>query len=213
MDFVHFIIGFGYVGITTVIFAETGLLIGFFLPGDSLLFTAGFLASQGTFEIRSLIMLCGIAAVAGDGVGYAFGSRIGPKIFSRKHSLFFHRDHLDRARRFYELHGPKAIILARFVPFGRTFVPILAGVGRMRYAQFFTYNVIGAGLWAVGVPLLGYFLGRSIPGADRYLLPIVLFIVLCSVSPGIMHILRRREDRDRCIAGIRTLIRSVLRRA
>jgi membrane-associated protein len=213
MGLVDFIIGFGYLGITAVIFAETGLLIGFFLPGDSLLFTAGFLASQGVFDIRALIALCGVAAVAGDSVGYTFGARVGPRIFSREDSLLFHRDHLTRAQRFYERHGPKAVVLARFVPFARTFVPILAGVGRMRYTTFLAYNVIGAGFWAVGVPFLGYFLGRSIPGVDQYLLPIILLIILLSVSPGIIHVLRNREDRARIIMSVRLLLRRALHRA
>ncbi|MDO8599662.1 MAG: VTT domain-containing protein [bacterium] len=212
MDLVHLIIGFGYVGITAVIFAETGLLVGFFLPGDSLLFTAGFLASQGIFHIVPLISLCAIAAVAGDGLGYAFGVRVGPKIFAREDSILFHRDHVDRARRFYERHGPKAIVLARFVPFARTFVPILAGVGAMRYSRFLAYNIIGAGLWAIGIPLLGYSLGRTIPGIDHYLLPIIALILLLSVSPGIIHILRNREDRRRVVAGITILVRRILGR-
>lgn len=207
MGLVDLIIGFGYLGITAVIFAETGLLVGFFLPGDSLLFTAGFLASQGVFDIRLLIALCAIAAVAGDGIGYAFGARVGPRIFSREDSLLFHRDHLTRAQRFYERHGTKAVVLARFVPFARTFVPILAGVGRMRYPRFLAYNVIGAGLWAIGIPLIGYSLGRSIPGVDQYLLPIIALIILLSVSPGIVHVLRNREDRQRIISGFLTLVR------
>ncbi|MDO8621887.1 MAG: VTT domain-containing protein, partial [bacterium] len=185
---------------------------GFFLPGDSLLFTAGFLASQGIFHIVYLIALCAVAAVVGDSVGYAFGVRVGPRVFTREDSLLFHRDHLTRAQHFYERHGPKAIVLARFVPFARTFVPILAGVGRMRYATFLAYNIIGAGLWAVGVPLLGYFLGRSIPGIDQYLLPIILLIILVSVSPGIIHVLRNPQDRSSIIAGIRLLLRRVFRR-
>ncbi len=212
MGLVDIIIGFGYVGITAVIFAETGLLIGFFLPGDSLLFTAGFLSSQGVFDIRLLIALCGVAAVVGDGIGYAFGVRVGPRIFSREDSLLFHRDHLTRAQRFYERHGPKAVVLARFVPFARTFVPILAGVGRMRYRRFLTYNIVGAGLWAVGIPFIGYSLGRSIPGVDQYLLPIILLIILLSISPGIIHVLRNREDRVRVAAMCRAAVRRCFRR-
>lgn len=209
MSIVDWIIGFGYVGVTVVVFAETGLLIGFFLPGDSLLFTAGFLASQGIFHIVFLIALCAVAAVVGDGVGYAFGARVGPKLFTREDSLLFHRDHVERARRFYEHHGPKAIVLARFVPVARTFVPILAGVGQMQYATFLAYNVVGAGLWAIGVPLLGYFLGRTIPGIDQYLFPIVLLIILLSISPGIIHVMRNPQDRARMVAGVRLLFRRV----
>lgn len=209
MDLVHLIIGFGYAGITAAIFAETGLLVGFFLPGDSLLFTAGFLASQGVFRIVVLMTLCAVAAVAGDGAGYAFGARIGPKLFMRKDSFLFHHDYVERAHQFYERHGPKAILLARFVPLGRTFVPMLAGIGQMRYARFLAYNIVGGGVWAAGMPFLGYSLGRSIPGIDRYLLPIILLIVMLSVSPGIVHVLRNPKDRASVIAGVRLLLRRV----
>jgi len=213
MNLVHLIIGFGYAGITAAIFAETGLLIGFFLPGDSLLFTAGFLASQGVFRIAVLMVLCAVAAVAGDGVGYAFGARVGPRLFMREDSLLFHRDHVERARRFYEHHGPKAILLARFVPLGRTFVPMLAGIGQMRYAKFLAYNIVGGGMWAAGIPLLGYSLGRSVPGIDRYLLTIILLIVVLSVSPGIIHVLRNPQDRASIVAGVRLLFRRMFHRA
>lgn len=212
MNLVTWIIGFGYVGIAAVIFAETGLLIGFFLPGDSLLFTAGFLASQGVFNIAILSALCAVAAITGDSVGYAFGRRVGPKIFTREDSLFFHRDHLERAHRFYERHGPKAIVLARFVPFARTFVPILAGVGTMRYPTFLAYNVIGGCLWAIGIPFGGYWLGSAIPGVDRYLLPIILGIIFLSISPGIVHVLRNAQDRQRLIAGVQQLLRRIRHR-
>jgi membrane-associated protein len=180
MDLIQLIIGFGYVGIAVVVFAESGLLIGFFLPGDSLLFTAGFLASQGVFDIGVLAALCAVSAIAGDSVGYAFGRRVGPKLFTREDSLLFHRDHLDRARRFFAHHGPKTLVLARFMPIVRTFVPILAGVGAMRYAHFLAYNVIGAVAWGVGMPFAGYWIGRTIPNVDRYLLPIILGIVALS---------------------------------
>lgn len=187
----------GYAGVFAIVFAESGLLIGFFLPGDSLLFTAGFLASQDVFRIVPLILLCFIAAVSGDSVGYAFGHRIGRKIFTREDSLFFHRQHLLRAERFYAKHGGKTIVLARFLPVVRTFAPILAGVGAMRYARFLAYNVFGGFLWAVGLTLLGYFLGSLIPDIDRYLLPIVLGIIILSVLPTAFHVLRHREDRQR----------------
>lgn len=212
MNLVTWIIGFGYAGITVVIFAETGLLIGFFLPGDSLLFTAGFLASQGVFDITTLVTLCAAAAIVGDSIGYAFGRRVGPKIFTREDSLLFRRDHLERAHRFAERYGPKAVVLARFVPFARTFVPILAGVGAMRYSTFLAYNVIGGCLWAIGIPVSGYWLGSVIPSADRYLLPIILLIILLSVSPGIVHLLRSPQDRARIASAIQQSLRRVRHR-
>lgn len=189
----------GYVGITAIIFAESGLLIGFFLPGDSLLFTAGFLASQGVFNIGMLVVLCFVAAVLGDNVGYAFGHKVGKRLFKRKESLLFHPDHLDRAKKFYEKHGKKTIILARFLPAVRTFAPIVAGIGDMEYKTFFTYNIIGGFLWAVCLPLAGYFLGSLIPDVDKYLLPIIGFIVIASVLPQAIHILKDANMRKQIL--------------
>lgn len=196
----------GYVGIAGIVFAESGLLVGFFLPGDSLLFTAGFLAAQGVFRIVPLAVICFVAAVVGDSVGYAFGHRVGRRIFSRDDSLLFHKKNLLRAEEFYERHGGKAIILARFMPVVRTFAPILAGVGSMTYARFLAYNVIGGALWAIGLTVLGYFLGSAIPDVDRYLLPIVLGIVVLSVLPPALHALRHAEDRARVRAALRGFV-------
>lgn len=202
-DILSLIKATGYLGITGIIFAESGLLIGFFLPGDSLLFTAGFLASQGYLNIWALCGLLFTAAVLGDSTGYWFGKKVGPKIFTKKDSLFFHHDHLTRAQTFFEQHGRKTIILARFMPIIRTFVPILAGVGNMKYRAFLVYNIIGGALWSVGLLLLGYFLGRSIPGIDRYILPIIAFIIIISILPTILHILRDKEQRKRIIDGFK----------
>lgn len=185
----------GYLGIVGILFAESGLFIGFFLPGDSLLFTAGFLASQGYLHIIPLMFLSFLAAVAGDSVGYTFGRRVGPAIFKREDSLLFHKDHLERARVFYERHGGKAVILARFMPIVRTFAPILAGVGRMRYGMFLAYNIIGGLLWTIGLSGLGYFLGNTIPDVDKYLLPIILGIIILSVAPSIIHVLKDPQMR------------------
>lgn len=186
----------GYTGITGIVFAESGLLIGFFLPGDSLLFTAGFLASQGFFDIRLLVLLCFAAAVTGDSVGYAFGYRLGRKIFTREESLLFHKDHLLRAEKFYQKHGGKTIILARFMPVVRTFAPIVAGVGAMSYSKFLMFNVVGGFLWTVGLTVLGYFLGATIPDVDRYLLPIIVGIIVLSVLPSAIHVLKNKKDRQ-----------------
>ncbi len=187
----------GYAGLFGIVFAESGLLIGFFLPGDSLLFTAGFLASQGFLNIWVLIPLMFVAAVVGDSVGYSIGYRLGPRIFKRKDSLIFHKDNLNYANRFFERHGGKTIILARFMPIVRTFAPILAGVGRMRYRTFLFYNLIGALAWAVGVTILGYFLGRVVPNVDRYLIPIIVIILLTSIAPSVIHIARDKHARGR----------------
>jgi membrane-associated protein len=184
----------GYVGIFAIIFAETGLLIGFFLPGDSLLFTAGFLASQDILNIWILIPVCFIAAVTGDAVGYAFGKRVGRNLFNKEESRLFKPENLIRAEAFMEKKGGTAIILARFIPFARTFVPIVAGISSMRYAQFAVYNVVGALLWAVGLPLAGYFLGSTIPDIDHYLLPAIGIIVLVSLIPSGYHIWKEHGD-------------------
>lgn len=192
----------GYAGLFGIVFAESGLLLGFFLPGDSLLFTAGFLASQDFFNIWILLVGCFLAAVIGDSVGYAFGKNVGPKIFTREDSLIFRKHNLEHARIFYEKHGGKAIVLARFLPIVRTFAPILAGVGVMRYSSFLSYNLIGGVLWAIGMPSLGYFLGSAIPNVDRYLLPIVVAIVIFSILPTLWHVFKEKQYRDYILGKI-----------
>ena len=192
-----------YVVVTLIIFAECGLLIGFFLPGDSLLFTAGFLASQHIpntdtpfFNIWLLSALCGIAAAVGPAVGYWFGKAVGPRLFTREDSRFFKRRHLQTAHEFYERHGGKALLLARFMPIVRTFAPIVAGMAAMDYARFLIYTLIGAVIWAVGVLWAGYFLGSTIPDVDKYLLPIVAVIVIVSILPSVIHLWRERQKGD-----------------
>ena len=185
----------GYLGIFAIIFAESGLLIGFFLPGDSLLFTAGFLASQNVFDIRILTILCFIAAVTGDSVGYAIGHKFGRRLFRRKDSFFFHPGHLIRAEKFYEEHGKKTIILARFLPIIRTFAPVVAGIGNMKYKTFLAYNIIGGFLWAVLLPFAGYYLGKTIPDVDKYLLPIIGLIIVMSIFPQAISVLRNENAR------------------
>ncbi len=194
LDLAQILPAIGYLGIAAVVFAESGLLIGFFLPGDSLLFTAGFLASQGIFNIWALCGICFVAAVVGDSVGYAFGQRMGKRIFHKKDSLFFHKDNILKAQKFYEKYGKKTIILARFTPIVRTFAPILAGVGEMHYRDFLKYNIVGGFLWAVGITYLGYKLGKLIPDVDKYLLPIILVIIVVSIAPGVIHFLKDRAE-------------------
>lgn len=180
----------GLLGVLFIVFAESGLFFGFFFPGDSLLFTAGFFASQGYLNFH--ILLCGtfIMAVLGDSFGYWFGEKIGPKIFTREDSIFFHKKHVQRAEDFYEKHGKKTIILARFIPIVRTFAPIVAGVGKMKYSNFITYNVIGGLLWSFCWILSGYLLGNILPNSDRYILFIVLIIIIISVVPIFYEVIR-----------------------
>lgn len=184
---------FGTIGLFAIVFAESGLLFGFFLPGDSLLFTAGLLASQGKLSLPVILVGCFVAAVAGDQVGYAFGNRVGPSLFRRPDSRFFKQANIEKAQAFFDRHGSKTIVLARFVPVARTFVPIVAGVGSMSYRTFVTFNVVGGLLWAVGVTLLGYILGETVPNIDKYLLPAIGVIVVASVVPVAFELLRARR--------------------
>ncbi len=179
---------FGYVGLFSIVFAESGLFFGFFLPGDSLLFTAGFLASQGLLNIWVIMPLLFIAAVLGDNVGYWTGKKLGGWLLKQKDSWFYKKSHLLKAQHFYEKHGGKTLVLARFMPAVRTFAPIAAGMAYMEYKTFFFYNLLGGFLWAVGMTLLGFFLGQLIPDVDKYLLPIILVIVVVSVVPALLHL-------------------------
>jgi membrane-associated protein len=205
IDYASIILSLGiiaYVVIFGIIFAESGLLIGFFLPGDSLLFTAGFLASQpiaGTNQnYLNLWILIGVTfagAVIGDSVGYSFGHRIGRRIFTKPDSRLFKKENLEKAENFYEKYGVKTIILARFVPIIRTFAPIVAGVGKMRYRTFFSFNVIGGALWALIIPITGFYLGRLIPGVDKYILLIVILIIIVSAIPAVLEFLKGRKKK------------------
>lgn len=195
-DLTALIKSLGYIGIFVAIFAESGLLVGAVLPGDSLLFTAGFLASQGVLSFPFLLIVVFIAAVLGDNVGYATGNRYGDKVFKKDDSLVFNKEYIKKSQDFFARHGGKALILARFTPIVRTFAPILAGVGNMHYRKFFAYNLAGALLWAVGITSLGYFLGNAIPNVDHYILPAIAIIILVSVAPSVVHILKDKNNRD-----------------
>src|SRR5688572_8913437 len=193
MDVEKLIETVGTIGLFAIVFAESGLLIGFFLPGDSLLFTAGLLASQGKLNLPLILVGYFAAAVAGDQVGYAFGRRVGPALFRRPDSRFFKHDNVEKAQSYFERYGVKTIVLARFVPIVRTFAPIVAGVGSMEYRTFVRFNVLGGLLWAVGVTLLGYVLGDIVPDIDKYLLPVIVVIVLLSVLPVVIELRRARR--------------------
>lgn len=200
----------GLVGIWIVVFAESGLLVGFFLPGDSLLFTAGFFASEPSsvnealhLPLVPLALGCFVAAVAGDQVGYLFGRRVGPALFRRPNSRFFRRENVDKAQAFFDKHGSKTIVLARFVPVVRTFAPIVAGVSRMHYRTFVMFNVIGGLLWAIGVTLLGYFLGQ-IKVVEENLEIAILAIVAVSIMPIVVEVIKARREGRSATADVAT---------
>lgn len=204
-DLVSLIKGAGYLGVGAIVFAESGLLIGLFLPGDSLLFTAGFLASQGYLSIVPLVLISFATAVLGDNTGYWLGKRFGPAVFRRRGSLLLDPEHIRRAEEYFQKHGPKTIILARFIPIVRSIAPILAGVGSMHWMTFVIYNIVGGLIWGIGVTLAGYYIGSVIPGVDAYIIPIVLLIIIASVAPGAWQLLRNRDSRAKFIANIRGL--------
>jgi len=203
---------FGLLGIFAVIFSESGLLFGFFLPGDSLLLTAGLFASRGDLNLGLLLIICALAAITGDSVGYWFGRKTGDKLFQKEESRFFKKSHLLKASDFYQKHGGKTIIMARFIPFVRTFAPIVAGAAKMKYPLFLTYNLVGGLIWGAGLPLAGYAIGTwlrdrfTAKQVDQYFLVIVLFVIALSVSPTVIHVLKDKDSRTHLFQAIRNLI-------
>jgi membrane-associated protein len=193
----------GYVALTAIVFTETGLLIGFFLPGDSLLITAGLVAAAGGLDIWLLNVLLSVAAIVGDSVGYAIGYRAGPHVFTREDSRWFNKKHLVRTREFYERHGGKTIILARFIPIIRTFAPVVAGVGRMDYRRFLAFNVLGGIGWVCGLTWAGYLLGQTIPDIGRYIHVVIVVVIVLSLIPIGVEWWRARAGRDDAVAGRR----------
>ena len=188
----------GYVGLALIIFTETGLFFGFFLPGDSLLVTAGLIAS-GVLEARGVSLnvyelgvLLTAAAILGDNTNYWIGRLTGPRIFTREESLFFRRKHVERAHAFYERHGAKTVVLARFMPIIRTFAPLVAGVAQMSYRTFLTFSILGGTLWIWSMLFIGYFLGRFIPGVERHVEAVILLVIFVSILPGIISWWRER---------------------
>ena len=183
----------GYTVISLIVFAETGLLLGFFLPGDSLLVTAGLLASTGLLNVWLLGALLMVAAITGQSAGYAIGAAAGPKLFTREDSLLFKRSHLLRAHEFYEHHGGKTVVIARFMPILRTFVPVVAGAARMDLRRYTMFNVIGATTWVWGMLLTGYVLGRYIPGIDKHIDLVIIIVIVLSLMPGAIAWFRQRR--------------------
>ncbi len=186
----------GYIALVVIVFTETGLLVGCFLPGDSLLITAGLVAAAGGLNIWWLNALLITAAISGDSVGYAIGAHLGPRLFTREKSLLFNPGHVERTRAFYERYGAKTIVIARFVPIVRTFAPVVAGVGQMRYRRFLFYNVAGGIGWVVGMTFTGFLLGHAIPDINRYIHVVVVIIIVLSVIPIGVEILRERRRRS-----------------
>jgi membrane-associated protein len=186
----------GYAVLVAIVFTETGLLIGFFLPGDSLLITAGLVAATGHLNIWWLNLLLIAAAVVGDNVGYAIGWRAGPRLFTRPKSLLFNPRHIERTRAFYARHGSKTIVIARFVPIVRTFAPVVAGVGQMEYRRFVFYNVAGGAGWVTSMTWAGYLLGQAVPNIGDHLHVVVAIVILLSLIPIIVELVRERRRRS-----------------
>ena len=180
----------GYPGMAAIIFSETGLLVGFFLPGDSLLVTAGLFAAAGYFEISVLIPLLIICAVLGNASGYYIGRKSGQALYHREESRFFKKQHLLKTKEFYEHYGPITIVMAQFMPFARTFAPVVAGIAEMKYVKFASFNVIGAVAWITSMILIGYFLGSTVPDIDKNIQYVIAVVVFLSILPGIIKYLQ-----------------------
>jgi len=189
----------GYVGLTAIIFAETGLLVGFFLPGDSLLVTAGLLSAQPQFGLNVYLLgaILTVAAILGNSLGYLIGKMTGPRLFTRDDSLLFKKKHLYRAQEFYKKHGGKTLVIARFMPIVRTFVPVVAGLAEMPIVAYTIYNVIGAVAWIWSMLLIGHFLGRVVPGIDKHIEPMILVIIALSLLPGLISWRREKAKSAR----------------
>jgi membrane-associated protein len=218
VDLIEFIKWASIIGVAAIVFAESGLLIGFFLPGDSLLFATGFLISAGflNINIHLAVLIVFIAAVVGDSVGYTFGHKLGPKLFKKPDARLFKQEYITKAQAFYEKHGGKTIIIARFIPIVRTFAPIVAGASQMDYRRFLSFNLIGGLLWAAGITYAGYLLGGVFERAgieiDTVLLPIIALIILVSVLPPAIHILKEKKNRDALIAASKKQFNTIFRR-
>jgi membrane-associated protein len=182
----------GLLALIIIVFAETGLLVGFFLPGDSLLVTAGIFAASGDLDLLTLNTTLSLAAIAGDSVGYGIGARTGPRIFSREDSFFFNRKHLISAKEFYDRHGGFTIFIARFMPVIRTFAPVVAGVGAMKYRKFIAYNVFGGIFWVLSMTLAGYYLGKMIPDIQKRIHVVIVVVIVLSLLPAVFKFGREK---------------------
>ena len=182
----------GLAALTAIVFTETGLFVGFFLPGDSLLVTAGIFAATGDLNLWTLNIVLSLAAILGDTTGYVIGFKTGPMIFRREDSLFFHRKHLITAKEFYDQYGGFTIFIARFIPIIRTFAPVVAGVGKMKYRRFIAYNVFGGIFWVMSMTFVGYFLGRMVPNIQEQIHIVIAVVIFLSLLPGIAKLAREK---------------------
>jgi len=203
----------GIILVSIIVFAESGLLVGFFLPGDTLLFAAGLAASQGEVSLPILIIAIVAAAIIGDNVGYSFGKKAGPRIFQKKDGIIFRHEYLEQAEKFYEKHGGKTIILARFVPMVRTFAPVVAGAGKMPRERFMAFNVVGGILWGAGMPLLGYLVGDSIPHLDKYIEVVIIGVVVASFGLALLQVLKDKETRTKLLLLVKNKLRKNTKKA
>lgn len=203
------ILGSGLIAIGATVFAESGLLIGFFLPGDTLLLGAGILASQGSLPIGWLLVVVIVCAILGDNVGYSIGHSTGKKLLKKKDSILFQKEHIERAERFYEKHGGKTIILARFVPMVRTFAPVVAGMGNMSRQRFLAFNIIGGVLWGGGVTLFGYFLGNRMPWIQEYIDIVLIGIIAISLLASMAHLFKKPGTRQLFMLKVKLALNSI----
>ncbi len=190
----EYILTFGYIALLATIYAESGLFFAFFLPGDSLLFTAGIFAARGDLNIVAICIGCFVAAILGNQTGYWFGAKVGKSLYNKPDSFLFRKEHIKKTQAFFDQYGSTAIVIARFAPVIRTFAPILAGVVAMDYKRFTLFNILGSVLWAILIPLLGYWLGNVIPDIDRYLLPILAVLIIGSLLPAIWHLWPKKKS-------------------
>jgi membrane-associated protein len=198
----------GLLLVAFIVFAESGLLFGFFFPGDTLLFLAGAIAAQGEhFSLVPLLIVVTLSSILGAQLGYGIGRKAGPKLFKKKDGIVFRHEYVERSEAFYAKHGGKTIMLARFVPIVRTFAPVVAGIGNMNYKRFTMYNIVGSALWASGITVLGYFFGKRIPNIDKYLLPLIGIVMILSFAPTLYHIFKNPLARQKLKAKLHSLTR------
>jgi membrane-associated protein len=194
LDPTQLVKSFGYIGLFTIIFLESGIIFGFFLPGDSLLFAAGLLASQGNLNIAAVIALAVAGAILGNNAGYASGRKWGGGLFNKPDSFFFSKKRISQAHEFFEKEGGKSLVLARFIPAARTLIPIIAGTAKMNYRRFFIFNAAGGAIWGISLPVLGYTLGKKIPNIDKYIMPIIGLIIIVSALPLLYHYFKAKRN-------------------
>ncbi len=203
IDVTHLIEAGGLIAIVAIVFAESGLMVGFFLPGDTLLLTAGLFAAQGHFSVAVAIAAISLAAIAGDNTGYMIGRIMGKRLFHKKDGILFRQEYVERTERFYEKYGAKTMLIAHFIPIVRSFAPLVAGVGKMPRGKFIFFDAIGDTIWAAGVTLLGYWFGSKIPNMDKYIMYAVVAVMILSFGPILWHLFSDPTARQRLFAAIR----------